>query len=138
MAQLFQPPGVPQGDALQQTAQLYRHLYAFTEQLNAALQALDTRMASTATEAARAASGGAWGGSGGASQEQADEYNNLRSLIIKTAHTTKLQMDEIVDNFSKTYLAQSEFGTFIENLDTTIKTSAEGILLNFVSTFVVW
>ncbi len=129
MAQLFQPPGVPQGDALQQTAQLYRHLYAFTEQLNAALQALDTRMASTATEAARAASGGAWGGVGGASQEQADEYNNLRSLIIKTAHTVELEMNAIVEDFSRTYLAQSEFGTFLENLDTRIETGAEGILL---------
>ena len=129
---LFTPPQPLTGDAKRDASILYTHLFKMSEQLNAALEALDARVTNVSTTGAQAATGastGAWGTSS-VDPSTSEAYRTLRSLIIKTGETIAEETAAIIEEFSRNYLTISEFGTYTENLDTTITETAEGILLN--------
>jgi hypothetical protein len=134
MAQYFKPPAALSGDAAKDAAMLYGYLFRFSEQLNAALTEADARASGVIkTAAGGAPAGGPSTGSGpsaGVDPSVASSYNNLRSLIVKTATTVRAEMDEAVEQMRASFVAESEFGAFLSNLDTTIRTNAEGILLD--------
>ena len=129
---LFTPPQPLSGDAKRDASILYSHLYRMSEQLNAALQAVDakiTNASGTSAQAATGASTGAWSGSG-VDPATTEAYQTLRSLIIKTGETVSEETAAIVEQFNRDYVSKSEFGTLTENLDTTITKTTEGILLD--------
>ena len=129
---LFTPPQPLTGDAKKDATILYTHLFMMSEQLNAALQTLESNAANTSTstvQAATEASSGAWGTTT-VDPAISASYQALRSLIIKSADTVHAEMDALVETFASSYVAQSEYGSLVENLDTQITTTAEGILLD--------
>ena len=129
---LFTPPQPLTGDAKKDASILYTHLFMMSEKLNAALQAIDAQPANTSTLAVQAATGVPSGEWGTTSVDPAISaaYQTLRSLIVKTADTVRAEMDKVVEDFASSYVAQSEYGTFVENLDTRIEKTAEGLLIN--------
>lgn len=131
MAQYLQPPGALTGGADQKAEQLYRQLFVWSEQLNVALEQLDNKIATREAEPRAASAGTAAGtASDKVDKDLASSYQALRALIIKSATTVRTEMDEVVRNMNSSYVAQSTFGTFMENLDTTMTTSAQGLLID--------
>ena len=96
------------GDAASQVVQMRSFLYQLVQDLNLSLQALEGSggAAVQARQAAEAAQQGR--------EERAQQAANLKSLIIKTADTVRQEMDRRWTELSGTYVAQSEFGTYLE------------------------
>lgn len=52
----------------------------------------------------------------------------LRSLIIKSADEVREYADSKVEEYDQRYVAESEYGTFTENIDARIETTARGVV----------
>lgn len=121
------PPPILRGDEKAQLMQIRSYLYQMQEQLQFALEQVTPETLAKAI-------------SEQATTEQlpddtaptlAAAYTKLKSIIIKTAHTIETEMDTLVTNFESTYLAQSTFGTFQENLSNTITQGADAVVQNY-------
>lgn len=55
----------------------------------------------------------------------------LRALIIKTANVIEQHVDELIEGLHEDYLAISDFGTYRENIDLQIRTTARGIVEDY-------
>ena len=123
---LTPPPGL-RGDERAQLAQLHSFLFRLTEQLNAALSEAQGRI-----EAAEKITG--------LSEEKkapsdkpslAEQYTTLKSLIIKTAHDVRSEMDVIETNLKSNYIAVSEWGSYEENLKADFQATAAGVVESY-------
>ena len=115
-------------DASTQMAQMRSYLYQMVEQLNWALNALDSggaiSSASKTTTVVQAA--------GGSSSDETDQrMANLRDLIVKSAEGVYSYMDERVESLSSTYVARSDFGTYREDINQRITTNSTKIEQQF-------
>ena len=109
-------------------AQMRSYLYQMVEQLNWALNALDSggaiSSASKTTTVVQAA--------GGSSSDETDQrMANLRDLIVKSAESVQTEMDERVESLSSTYVARSDFGTYREDINQRITTNSTKIEQQF-------
>ena len=121
------PPPILRGDEKAQLMQIRSYLYQMQEQLQFALeQVTPETLAKAISEQSTA-------------EQLPDDtaptlaaaYTKLKSIIIKTAHTIETEMDTLVTNFESTYLAQSTFGTFAENLTNEITQGADAVVQNY-------
>lgn len=119
------PPSATGGQA-EQVRNLYSYLYQLTDHLNAAFVALDAGGSD-----ASGASVSAAGVSGGMSADQARQYNELKALIIKTGTVTKEYADKLVASLDSVYIAQSEWGTYEEQIHQDIEATASGIVESY-------
>lgn len=119
------PPSATGGQA-EQVRNLYSYLYQLTDRLNAAFVALDVGGSN-----ASGASVSAAGASGGMSADQARQYNELKALIIKTGTVTKEYADKLVASLDSVYIAQSEWGTYEEQIHQDIEATASGIVESY-------
>lgn len=129
MAFTFKPLPELRGTEREQLQTIHRYLFAFANELNTALNRIDTLATSANTAVQAVAAPGAVGGV--IDEKVKSSYDAIRSLIIKNADTVYASMDEIRQTLVTDYVAQSEFGTFQTNLTNTIQTTAEGILQTF-------
>lgn len=60
-----------------------------------------------------------------------NEYETLRSLIIKTADIIRQEMDVLVTNLSGSFVAQSEFGEYKLLTNNAIEANSTGIQQNY-------
>ena len=119
------PPSATGGQA-EQVRNLYSYLYQLTDRLNAAFVALDVGGSNASVASASAA-----GASGGMSADQARQYNELKALIIKTGTVTKEYADKLVASLNSVYIAQSEWGTYEEQIHQDIEATASGIVESY-------
>lgn len=119
------PPSATGGQA-EQVRNLYSYLYQLTDRLNAAFVALDVGDSNASGASASAA-----GASGGMSADQARQYNELKALIIKTGTVTKEYADKLVASLDSVYIAQSEWGTYEEQIHQDIEATASGIVESY-------
>lgn len=119
------PPSATGGQA-EQVRNLYSYLYQLTDRLNAAFVALDAGGSD-----ASGASVSAGGTSSGMSADQARQYNELKALIIKTGTVTKEYADKLVASLDSVYIAQSEWGTYEEQIHQDIEATASGIVESY-------
>ena len=129
MAFTFKPLPELRGTEREQLQTIHRYLFAFANELNTALNRLDTQVTQTSTAVQPVASPGAVGGV--VDEKVKSSYDALRSLIIKNADTVYASMDEIRQTLESEYVAQSEFGTFQENLTNTIEATAGGVVSSY-------
>lgn len=108
--------------------QLFSYLYQLTDTLNAALNNLTE-------ENFRDGSAAKVIVSGGDTEEQSttktQQYNRLRSLIIKTADTVNASMDELRGTLESDYVAQSTFGEYREQARMEMRETAQGELRTY-------
>ena len=110
-------PAYPSGTVEQQVLQQYSYLFQMAQQLNLALEAAESsRMA--AVQAA---------GESRAAQGTEQEYQNLKSLIIKTADTVQRRMDQLSARLEGEYVASSEFGSYVEKLSAYIEAHPDAL-----------
>lgn len=123
----FSAPPALTGSEKQQLQAMYNYLYRMNENLNVALNNLSgekvlQQMHQQIVDA-----------TGGETPKDAlqAQYDALKSLVIKTAHTVRQEMTVIVTQLEGKYLAISEFGQYQENMEATIRATAEGILQEY-------
>jgi len=122
MAEVFmENPPVLTGSAENQLRQLYGHLFKMSEQLNQALMNITIeQMAPAAQEAIRTG--------GEAAQQNQNERETLKSMIVKTAEVIRSEMTEIRTVLEGHYEAISEqFGTYKEDIQQELSATASGI-----------
>ena len=110
-------PTYPSGTVEQQVLQQYSYLFQMAQQLNLALEAAE----SSRTAAVQAA------GKSQAAQGTEQEYQNLKSLIIKTADTVQRRMDQLSARLEGEYVASSEFGSYVEKLSAYIEAHPDAL-----------
>lgn len=111
-------PAYPSGTVEQQVLQQYSYLFQMAQQLNLALEAAE----SSRTAAVQAT------GKSRAAQGTEQEYQNLKSLIIKTADTVQRRMDQLSARLEGEYVASSEFGSYVEKLSAYIEAHPDALM----------
>ena len=92
------------------------------QQLNLALDQLETiGGGSSAQQRAAAVSGKK------AEPEQKESYDKLKSLIIKTADTVNRQMESLTAQLSESYVAASDFGSYVARLSAYLEANPEAV-----------
>lgn len=108
-------PPSPQGTVQEQLVRQYSYLFQMAQQLNVALGQLE--------------SGGTAAPSGGTAAPAAREqqYQTLKSMIVKTADTVQRRMDQLSAKLTGEYVAASEFGTYVERLNAYLEANPEAL-----------
>ena len=120
----FDNPPVLQGSETTQLQQLYGYLFTVSNKLNEALMAITVEE----TQAAEAPAGAVTA----EEQERQQEYQTLKSMIVKTAQIVRTEMDELSTTLrAETQAVSDELGTLEENLELTIQATAQGVLQQF-------
>ena len=118
----FLLPPAPQGSVQQQLTAQYAYLFQMAQQLNLALEGLEggTGSAVSANTAGTAAENGETPG-------LTQQYQTLKSLILRTARQIRSEMDKVRLELQGEYVAVSDFGTYLEQLNSTIEADAAAI-----------
>jgi len=125
MAIKVETPPQLRGTSEQQLQQVYSFLFRLSENLNVALNEFgmaDKTEKKTAAEVVMQKPN---------TKDDAG-YDDLRALIINTASVVRKEMDVIESKLSSKYTAISEqWGTYQENINTTIVETAEAVVRSF-------
>lgn len=104
----------------------YSYLFQMSQQLNLALTQLKQTESNNAAEEARRQAT-----SKSESQQQyqdiKQQYQALKSMIIKTADQVEQSMEQLTAQLSSEYVAISDFGSYMEKLNAYIEANAEAI-----------
>ena len=127
MNTIYQLPPMLSGSTQQQLGQLRDYLVRIVRQLPTETQLREAVNKSVETTARRGTVETAK-----AAQEQAGA---LKALIIKTADVIEHEMDLLETTLTGSYLAKSEFGTYLETNEAYIRATARGVVeeYNFTS-----
>lgn len=126
MAVQLDLPSAFTGEPDQQLRQVYSYLYQLSEQLTNALNTIsaDQFVAEDRNVLTNLKDGEL---PAAADKTIKAQGSTLKSLIVKTADRIEQQMDLLEQNFSSNYVAQSEFGTYKDEVDNKVQTSANGV-----------
>ena len=103
-----------------QLLQVKSYLHQLVQELNWALTSIESGNSTNAV-AKQASSVGV------SKQEMTTSYNELRSLIIKSADTVKAYSEAAEERYKSLYLAQSDFGTYKEEAEQRIVENSTSI-----------
>ena len=126
MSVLSLPPA-PRGSTAEQLSRQYAYLFQMAQQINLALEGLEQGAAGTAAAPAAAQASAAVPSAPAVSEELKQQYDNLKSLILRTADEIRAEMDRVKWQLQSEYVAVSEFGTYLEQLNSTIEADAAAI-----------
>lgn len=109
-------------DGANTTAQIQSFLHQLVDDLNFALQDIDTQVEQTRTIATS-------GSTSNAKDEKSPKasFNEIKSLIIKSADIVEAFYDQFNKKLEGSYVAQSDFGTFFEQTTQDITGTSDGI-----------
>ena len=108
-------PMTPAGSLQEQVTQQYAYLVQMAQQLNLALGQLEESAGGgTGLASARRQAASRMGGSTTDKAEQ--QYETLRSMIIKTAAQVEKSTQELTAQMKERYVASSDFGQYIAGL----------------------
>ena len=105
-----------------QLLQVKSYLHQLVQELNYALSSIESGNSTAATAAKKQDSGDAV-----TKNELITSYNELRSLIIKSADTVKAYSEAAEERYKSLYVAQSDFGTYTEAAEQTITKNSKAI-----------
>lgn len=129
MSYSFKLPNITATTPDGKLAQMQSFLYQTVEQLNWALNTLET---ATGTGGAYAKS---TSGSGKTenSKDSVSNFNEIKALIIKSADIVEAYYEEISKKLSGEYVAKSDFGTYTEKTDAIISANSKGITQQYTN-----
>ena len=125
MSAFLMPPR-PEGTVQQQLQRQYAYLFQMAQQLNLALDSLDTAVGAVRGDVKATAAAAASGRTGITAAEK-QQYDTLKSLILRTADQIRSEMDKLEVKLSGEYVAAGEFGTYLEQLNSAIQADAAAI-----------
>ena len=107
-------PPAPTGTLSQQVQKQYAYLFQLAQMLNrAAEQAAQQPQTQTVQKTVQAA--------------QAQTAAELKSLIVKSADAVRKEMDRLETELKGSYVASSEFGTYLEKISQEIESDPTGL-----------
>ena len=109
-------PPSPQGTVQEQLVRQYSYLFQMAQQLNVALGQLESGGTAAPT-----------GGTAAPAAEREQQYQTLKSMIVKTADTVQRRMDQLSAKLTGEYVAASEFGTYVERLNAYLEANPEAL-----------
>ena len=127
----FLMPPHPEGTPQQQLQRQYAYLCQMAQQLNLALQQLGGQGGQSYP--------GSLNGRGGqetvvvpsirpaVTDEEKQQYDQLKSLILRTAEEIRSEMDRVELSLQGQYVAVSDFGTYLQQMNSTIEGNAEAL-----------
>lgn len=115
-------PPYPTGSVAQQCAQQYAYLFQMAQQLNMALDQLEAAGGEDIAQKRAAAAR-----EKGSEPTQKESYDKLKSLIVKTAETVERGMEQITAQMSESYVAVSDFGSYVERLSAYLEANPEAV-----------
>lgn len=115
-------PNIQGGTAAEQVAQMKSYMYQLVEQLNWALNTVESAQSGN-TSAPVAYQGS----KPSTAQEAEDTFNSIKALIIKSADIVKAYEETIRTDFDGYYVAESDFGTYTEKTNLAIAESSKNI-----------
>lgn len=120
MTTISMPP-YPTGTASQIAARQYSYLFQMAQQLNLALEALEGGAAVQGHGGVQQAP------SGSAMAALQQQYETLRSQIVKTAEQVEKTTEALTAKLNEEYVAQSEFGTYVQRLSAYLEANPEAL-----------
>ena len=127
MSTFLMPPR-PEGTVQQQLQRQYAYLFQMAQQLNLALDSLDGHIAAVGRDARSAAARSA--GTPvrtGVTEAEKQQYDTLKSLILRTAEEIRSEMDKLELELAGEYVAVGEFGSYLEQLNSSIQADPAAI-----------
>ncbi len=125
MAEIIPFPPQMIGTDAQKISDLYGYLFRVSQTLNIALQNIGSEnMSEEYRKSIESVT---------AQQDQKldDQYRAVKSIVIKTANIIHTEIDQLMTQLSKTYVATSEFGKYDETIKALIQATADGIIQNY-------
>ena len=123
------PPAL-RGEPQQQIALMSSYLFRLSEMLNVALNSLSAGSYTSAAEVQAVRQSGKEKVE--ASDATVASYNELRGLINNTSIYVHTELDRLSTELERQYTAISnDWGTFQENISSSIEATAEGIVQNY-------
>lgn len=105
-----------------QLSQMKSYLHQLVEQLNWALATVDNEIASTSQSVTVSGASSASG-----STDPVTSFNDIKALIIKSADIVNAYYDEINTRLGGVYVAQDDFGTFVNKTTADIEANSSSI-----------
>ena len=112
-------PNITAPTEREQLIQVRSYLHQLVQELNWALTSIESGSSTTAAKQASSV--------GVSKQEMTTSYNELRSLIIKSAETVMAYSEAAEETYNSRYVAQSDFGKYTENASQTIAKNSKSI-----------
>ena len=112
---VFSPPPRVGGTAEQQLKAQYAYLFQMSQQLTAALARMDGQSLTVDHRTQQVTA------------QQQQQYQNLKALVIKSADTVQKQMDTVAQELKGSFVAQSDFGSYVENLNAYIEANPQAL-----------
>jgi hypothetical protein len=117
-------PNITGATEREQLAQVKSYLHQLVEQLQWALKNVDT---SSNTVVATPIARSLLPAEQTSTKDSQATFNSIKPLIIKSAEIVQAYYEEISSRLGSKYVAQSEFGTFVEENEQEIKKNSTGI-----------
>ena len=121
-------PNITASSEREQLMQVKSYLLQLAQELNWALSTIEAGTSTGNTAEKKQSSGSAV-----TKEDLTTSYNELRSLIIKSANTVSAYAEAAEEIYNSRYVAQSDFGTYMEEAEQRIvenSTNIEQILTN--------
>lgn len=115
-------PNITAKDEAGQITQLRSYLHQLVEQLNWAINNIETGGAVVVDSNGRHLSK-----TEAEQEDPVSTFNSIKALIIKSADIIKAYEETIISNFNGKYFADSDFGTFIEETSRKVEENSKGI-----------
>ena len=115
-------PNITAGSDHEQLIQTRSYLYQLSKQLQWAFETIETGGGSGGTATQKNGTG-----KSSAQKETANTFNQIKSLIIKSADIVNAYYEKINARLEGVYVAQSDFGTFSEQTSQDIKATSTAL-----------
>ena len=112
-------PNITGKTEAEQLVQVKSYLHQLVEQLNWALSSIESGAGTVATTASNTGSSG--------SEADYTSFNELKSLIIKTADTVNYHYEKVTKKLESQYVARSDFGEYAEEASMEVTALATSI-----------
>jgi hypothetical protein len=119
-------PNITASDDRQRLQQIQSYLYQMAQQLQWAFDTIETGGSGDSAGAVQTAQGKKAGG-----RSPAETFSDIKSLIIKSADIVNAYYDTISSRLEGLYVAQSDFGTYVEQTALELEANSKAITQNY-------
>lgn len=117
----FRLPNITAGSTQEQLRQMQSFLYQHVQQLNWAMKAVEIGTGGNGTTVRKG------GFAAGEKNDAVSKFNEIKSLIIKSADIVNAYYEKISAKLEGEYVAKSDFGTFAEQTTQDIKATSTAL-----------
>ena len=110
-------PAAPSGTLEQQVRQQYAYLFQLAQTLNRAMEQAEGQLPAQGAQTAGKQE----------AQERRRQAAELKSLLVKTADAVHRELDRLQATLTGNYVAQSDFGTYLEKTSQEIEADPTGL-----------